>query len=57
MVEGGGAVDQAGNLALAEPLSMTNLNGGVLFNAEFGIKHRGTLTGKIKGCTQFLPPP
>ena len=35
-----GSVDQAGNPAQAEALGMTNLNGGTLFNAEFGIRHR-----------------
>ena len=36
----GGSVDQAGNLTQAEALGMTDLNGGALFNAEFGIRHR-----------------
>jgi len=35
-----GSVDQAGNPAQAEALGMTNLNGGTLCNAEFGIRHR-----------------
>ena len=35
-----GSVDQAGNLTQAEALGMTDLNGGALFNAEFGIRHR-----------------
>ncbi len=35
-----GSVDQAGNPTQAEALGMTDLNGGALFNAEFGIRHR-----------------
>jgi hypothetical protein len=38
----GGSVDQVGNLAQAKALGMTDLNSGALFNAEFGIRHRGS---------------
>jgi hypothetical protein len=31
-----------GNLAQAKALGMTDLNSGALFNAEFGIRHRGS---------------
>jgi hypothetical protein len=45
MVEGG-SVDQVGNPTQAEALGMTDLNGGALFNAEFGIKRRGSTVPK-----------
>jgi hypothetical protein len=35
--------DQASGFTLAEVLILANLNGHTLFNAEFGIRHRGTL--------------
>lgn len=44
-----GAVDQAGNPAQAEALGMTDLNGGALFNAEFGIIHRGSTVPERSG--------
>ncbi|WVM94565.1 hypothetical protein ULG90_20915 [Halopseudomonas pachastrellae] len=39
-------------------MGTTDLNGGALFNAEFGIRHRGSTVPERSGvCTQFLPPP
>jgi len=35
-------MDQASNTARAEALGAADLNGGALFNAEFGIRHRGS---------------
>lgn len=45
----GGSVDQAGNPAQAEALGVTNLNGGALFDAEFGIGHRGNTVPERSG--------
>ncbi|WP_223184016.1 hypothetical protein, partial [Pseudomonas fragi] len=33
----------------AEALGMTDLNGGALFNAEFGIRHRGSTVPERSG--------
>lgn len=44
-----GSVDQAGNPAQAEALGTTDLNGGALFNAEFGIRHRGSTVPERSG--------
>ena len=44
-----GSVDQAGNPAQAETLGMTDLNGGALFNAEFGIRHRDSTVPERSG--------
>jgi hypothetical protein len=44
-----GSVDQAGNPAQAEALDTTDLNGGALFNAEFGIRHRGSTVPERSG--------
>jgi mannose/fructose-specific phosphotransferase system component IIA len=44
-----GSVDQAGNPTQAEALGMTDLNGGALFNAEFGIRHRGSTVPERSG--------
>ena len=44
-----GSVDQAGNPTQAEALDMTDLNGGALFNAEFGIRHRGSTVPERSG--------
>lgn len=44
-----GSVDQAGNPTQAEALGMTDLNGGALFNAEFGIRHRGNTVPERSG--------
>lgn len=38
----GGSFDQAGDSAHTEVLSVTDLNGGALCDAEFGIGHRGS---------------
>ncbi|WP_228390349.1 hypothetical protein, partial [Pseudomonas helleri] len=32
-----------------EALGMTDLNGGALFNAEFGIRHRGSIVPERSG--------
>jgi hypothetical protein len=44
-----GSGDQAGNPTQAEALGMTDLNGGALFNAEFGIRHRGSTVPERSG--------
>ena len=44
------SVDQAGNLAQAKALGMTDLNGDALFNAEFGIRHRGSTVPERSGA-------
>src|SRR3990167_2155984 len=44
-----GSGDQAGNPAQAEALRMTDLNGGALFNAEFGIRHRDSTVPERSG--------
>ena len=44
-----GSVDQAGNPAQAEALGTTDLNGGAFFNAEFGIRHRGSTVPERSG--------
>ena len=41
--------DQAGNPAQAQALGMTDLNGGAFFNAEFGIRHRGSTVPERSG--------
>ena len=46
---GRGSVDQAGNLAQAKALGMTDLNGGALFNAKFGVRHRGSTVPERSG--------
>jgi hypothetical protein len=46
---GRGSVDQAGNLAQAKTLGMTDLNSGALFNAKFGIRHRGSTVPERSG--------
>ena len=45
----GRSVDQASNPAQAEALGLTDLNGGALFNAEFGIRHRGNTVPERSG--------
>ena len=44
-----GSGDQASNLAQAEPLGTADLNGGAFFNAEFGIRHRGSTVPEKSG--------
>ena len=44
-----GSGDQASNLAQAEPLGTADLNGGAFFNAEFGIRHRGSTVPERSG--------
>lgn len=44
-----GSVDQAGNPTQAEALGTTDLYGGALFNAEFGIRHRGSTVPERSG--------
>ena len=44
-----GTVDQASNPAQAEALGMTDLNDCALFNAEFGIRHRGNTVPERSG--------
>lgn len=45
----GRSVDQVSNPAQAEALDLTELNGGALYNAEFGIRHRGSTVPKRSG--------
>ena len=45
-----GSVDQAGSLAQAKALGMTDLNSGALFNAKFGIRHRGSTVPERSGA-------
>jgi hypothetical protein len=44
-----GSVDQASNPAQAKALGMSDLNGGALFNAEFGIRYRGSTIPERSG--------
>ena len=44
-----GSGDQAGNPTQAEPLGTADLNGGAFFNAEFGIRHRGSTVPERSG--------
>ena len=44
-----GSGDQAGNPTQTEALGITDLNGGALFNAEFGIRHRGSTVPERSG--------
>lgn len=48
-----GSIDQAGNLAQAETLGMTDLNDGALFNTELSIDIGAHRTGKIKCALSF----
>jgi len=45
----GRPVNQASNAAQAEALSLTELNDGALFDAEFGIGHRGSTVPERSG--------
>gem|GEM_PF-6703542 len=42
-------MDQTSNPAQAEALGVADLDGGALFNAEFGIRHRGSTVPERSG--------
>lgn len=44
-----GSGNQAGDPTQAEALGMTDLNGGALFNTEFGLRHRGSTVPERSG--------
>lgn len=51
------SVDQAGNPTQAETLGMIDLNGGALFNAEFGAEDGGNTVSERPGPPQTSSPP